>query len=1093
MTGRLACLSLLLVAPAAPAWAAFPALGAISAGPPEWVITSASGPTYFKPGSTDDVYIVTATNIGGEAMSGPITITDTLPAGVRATRAPYASHVEGGEAFTDTALHCPESAPPATFTCTYADEAGHEVAPGDTVSFTIPVEVEGIVEEGTELLNRATVSGGAATASTSEPTTEPTPATSRRVPFGVASLFALPSTALAGTHPNFTTSLTLNLEAAEASAESPREISVDLPAGLTGDPLAAARCDIDEINRGLCPRGTVVGIATLTVGHTQQPYTNRYVVPVYNIVPYHNEPAAFAFSILEGLATARLDTTVIPDSGGEYAVHVSIRDVNESEPLVSSSVTLWGVPAQFNGPGPDKALGLASFGGPDESVPATPFMRNPTSCAGSLSVGLETDSWQEAGAFRALEAPFPALGGCELLSPLFVPTLQVSPDSTQAGAPAGYAVKLEVPQSESSQTLATPDLRTATVTLPAGTVTSPSAANGLQACSDAQLDRASVERASCPPASQIGTLRIKTPLLEEQLTGQVFLGQPECSPCEASDGRPAAAGRMLRLFLQAQGSGVRIKLAGRTHVDEQTGQLTTVFEDNPQQPFERLTLQLDGGPTAPLANPSACGVATTSSQLIPWSSTPAAPFAAEPSSSFQVGGCAAPRFAPSFSAGMSASAQAGAYSPLSVTFSRSDQDQQLGGITVRTPPGLLGMVSHVTLCGEAQASAGTCPPASQIGTVSAAAGPGPEPIWITGGRAYLTGPYKDAPFGLSIVVPAVAGPFNLGQERVRAAIFVDRDTGALTVVSDPVPTMKDGIPFQVKTVNVNVNRPQFTFNSTNCDPLAIGATISSTQGAAAGVSAPYQAQNCAGLPFKPSFAVSTQGATSKANGASLDVKVAQRPGEANIHRVDTRLPLALPSRLTTLQQACREAQFAANPAGCPAGSNVGMAIAHTPVLSAPLAGPAYLVSHGGAAFPDLDIILQGEGVTIYLTGHTDIKKGITYSHFETLPDAPASSFELKLPEGPHSALAAFGNLCKPTNTVTVRKRVAVRRHGRTVHLVRSLKETVPATLQMPTTIVGQNGAQLKQTTHIAVTGCAKARRAKGKAERRTGRSRSGRK
>jgi len=1045
-------------------WAAPPALAASSAGPAQWFITSVSGPTYFKPASKSDVYIVTATNVGGESTSGPVTITDTLPTGVTATRAPYDSGPEGGEAFTETPLDCPSSPPPSapeSFTCTYADEAGHQVAPGDTLSFTIPVEVTASVNE---LDNKATVSGGgAAPASTIEPTTKATPVTTETVPFGVASLFALPSTEQAGAHPNFTTSFALNLSNTDESAGSPHELRVDLPPGLTGDALAVARCNLNDIDRGLCPRDAAVGVATVAVGHTQGVFTNRFVVPVYNIAPYPDEPAAFAFAILNGLATARIDISLVPRSDGEYAIHVRVPDVNQSEPLISSSVTLWGVPADFNGPGPDRTseafekdgqIEDVTFGGLDEDAPTTPFLRNPTSCGESLPIDFGADSWLAPGVSANGEPPpFPTPSGCELLAPLFTPTLQVSPETALAGAPAGYAVSLSVPQIESPQTLATPDLKNATVTLPAGTVASPSAASGLQACSDAQFGIIEVNpgiaipsttAAACPPASQIGTVRIKTPLLEEELTGQLFLGQPECSPCEPGPGGdPAAEGRMLRLFLQAQyqsGSSVRIKLAGRTHVNEQTGQLTTVFEDNPQQPFEKLTATLDGGPTAPLANPSSCGVVTATSQLVPWSGTASAPFTAEPSSSFTVGDCAV-QFAPSFGAGMTGSSQAGAYSPLSVTFSRTDQDQDLGGITVDMPPGLLAMVSHVAQCEEAQANAGTCPQASEIGTVTTAVGPGPEPFWISGGHAYLTGPYKGAPFGLSVVVPAVAGPFNLGEEVVRSAIYVDPHTSAVTVVSNPLPTMKDGIPFQVRTVNVDVDRSQFTFNATNCNPMAIGATISSTQSTAAAVSSPYQATGCRNLPFKPTFTASTQAHTSKADGASLDVKITSPPGAyANIAKSLTELPTALPSRLTTLQKACVDAVFEANPAACPEGSVVGEAIARTPVLKQPLAGPAYLVSHGGAAFPDLEIVLQGEGVEVVLDGQTDIKNGITKTTFNAVPDAPAETFELNLPEGPHSALAANVDLCSTT-------------------------------LELPTVLTAQNGAVLKQATRIAVTGC----------------------
>jgi hypothetical protein len=439
---------------------------------------------------------------------------------------------------------------------------------------------------------------------------------------------------------------------------------------------------------------------------------------------------------------------------------------------------------------------------------------------------------------------------------------------------------------------------------------------------------------------------------------------------------------------------------------------------------------------------------------------------------------------------MTQSSRAGAYSAYTVRFSRTDQDEQLGGITVRTPPGLLGAVSHVALCPESQASHGACGPESQIGAVTVAAGPGKEPFWITGGRAYLTGPYRGAPYGLSIVVPAVAGPFNLGEERVRAAIYIDPHTAALTIVSDPLPTMKDGIPFQLKTIDVNVNRPEFMFNATNCDPMEIGATISSTEGIAAEGSSPYQAVNCANLAFHPSFAASTQAnGNFTGNGASLNVKIAapgQGPAsspsaqpEANIKKVDVQLPVSMPSRLTTLQKACTERQFALNPAGCPPESNVGTATAHTPVLPAPLQGPAYLVSHGGAEFPDLDILLQGNGVEIELVGNTQIRKGVTYSKFETVPDAPISSFELNLPEGKYSALAAYvpsGSLCAPTKTVTVRRRVTRLVHGRRIHVMRTVKQLTPAPLLMPTSITAQNGAVLVQNTRIAVTGCPKAKR-----------------
>jgi hypothetical protein len=481
-----------------------------------------------------------------------------------------------------------------------------------------------------------------------------------------------------------------------------------------------------------------------------------------------------------------------------------------------------------------------------------------------------------------------------------------------------------------------------------------------------------------------------------------------------------------------------------------------------------------------VATPQTCGTFTTTSDLKPWSAPDSGPDAT-PSDTFTINSgpngtpCVSDPsqlpFAPSFVAG-TVNPQAAAFSPFTVSFSRADPDQQFSGLSMTLPPGLLAKLAGVPFCPDANANAGTCPAASQVGTVTAGAGPGSHPFFLPG-QVYLTGPYNGGPFGLAVEVPAVAGPFNLGTVVVRQSLRVDPRTAQASVVSDPFPWILDGIPLQIRAVKVAIDRPGFTFNPTNCAPMALNATFASTGGRSAPASSRFQAAGCGELPFDPQFTVSTQGRTSKANGASLTVRVAQKPGEANIHKVDLQLPLILPARLTTLQKACTEAQFNANPAGCPSASVIGTATAITPVLSVPLTGPAYLVSHGGAAFPDVEFVLQGQGVTVVLDGGTDIKKGITYSRFETVPDAPISSFETILPEGPHSALTANGDLCSQTRIVTVRKRVTRRVHGRTRHVTRSVRQVMPPSLSMPTTIVGQNGAQVRQTTKIAVTGCAR--------------------
>jgi hypothetical protein len=319
-----------------------------------------------------------------------------------------------------------------------------------------------------------------------------------------------------------------------------------------------------------------------------------------------------------------------------------------------------------------------------------------------------------------------------------------------------------------------------------------------------------------------------------------------------------------------------------------------------------------------------------------------------------------------------------------------------------------------------------------------AAGSG-EP-YVFKGKVYLTGPYEGAPYGLTFVVPSIAGPFNLGNVIARARIEVKQDTAQVIATDEKVPTIVGGVPIRMRSLTVSINHQGFERNPTNCGVLSTTTLLTSTLGATKEVSTPFQAEGCSALAFKPSFAASTSGKPSKANGASIETTINQPAGQANIKSVLVTLPKALPSRLTTLQKACPEATFKASPSSCPPGSLVGTARANTPTLPSKMTGPAYLVSHGGAAFPDLDLVLEANGVRVILVGNTDIKKGITTTNFATAPDAPVSSITVSLPQGPHSALAAFGDLC-----------------------------VVP--LVMPTTITGQNGKQVKQNTKIAVKGC----------------------
>jgi hypothetical protein len=842
----------------------------------------------------------------------------------------------------------------------------------------------------------------------------------------------------AGSHPYaLETSFTL-VTPAPGSPEpeaSPKNISVELPPGFVGDPHATARCTYIEFSEKRCPPNTQVGESITYLVETRggENPIQLPTEPIYNIEPSPGIAAEFAYRILNIIP---IHLGVAVRTGGDYGLTVTSPNTTEVDALYGTKITIWGVPCEVTG-----------------CMPHLPLLTNPTSCGVPRTATIRMNSWEHPTEEASLSSPMPELKGCEKLD--FSPSIAVTPDGTAGSTPTGLNVTEHIPQdaTQNPAGLAEADVKNTTVALPAGVQVSPSAADGLLACSPAQIGLHNNELPACPDASKVGTVEIDTPLLSEPLTGSVYLATQEENPF----------GSLLALYIYAESPtyGVRVKVAGQVTLDPVTGQLVTTFKETPPLPYSDLKLAFFGSARAPLTTPAFCGAYTTETTIEPWTGTSAV----HPSSKFQVTSgpngapCASPLpFAPSLTAGTT-SIQAGGFSPFTMTMSREDGNQNLDSIKLHMPPGLLGTLSTVKLCGEAQGNAGTCGPESLIGHTIISVGLGGDPFSVSGGQVFITGPYEGAPYGLSIVNPAKAGPFDLGKVVVRAKVEVDQTTAALTITTDNsgpyrIPTILDGIPLEIKHVNVSIDRPNFTFNPTNCNPLAITGSLTSSEGSTDALSVPLQVTNCAVLAFKPKLTAKTSGKTSRANGASLSVKLTYPAGpyDANIARVKVDLPKQLPSRLTTLQKACLAATFESNPANCPAASIVGHATATTPVLPVPLTGPAYFVSHGGEAFPDLIIVLQGYGTTVDLVGTTFINKaGITSSTFKTIPDVPVGTFEMTLPQGKYSALAANGNLCK-------------------------------SKLAMPTAFVGQNGAVIHTSTPITATGCPKAKKKKAKSK-----------
>jgi hypothetical protein len=903
----------------------------------------------------------------------------------------------------------------------------------------------------------------------------------------------------AGSHPfQFSTSLAFNEnETAFDTPGTPKDLHINLPPGLIGNATTMPQCDEADFshllpfaeNVNTCPADSAVGVAEVTVafrlGNVPWQYGEpiTFAVPLFNLVPAPGEPARFGFEAEASPVTIDIGVR----TGRDYGIVANVTNITQQVSYLSSNVTLWGVPGDSRH---DSARGWACINAdkfeyeagkacaPERQEKPAPFLTMPSSCTGELQTSVQTDAWDGTiGAAPLYQVPLPGMTGCSKLP--FDASIGIAPDVQEASKPTGLNVRVHVPQeaNNNAEGLAGADVKDMTVTLPQGVTINPAGADGLEACSDGQVGYEPAiseppgkldftgslpeplnpgmflgSEGFCPNASKIGTVKISIPVIAHPLIGSVYLAAQDANPF----------GSLVAMYIVAEDSvsGVLVKLAGEVKLDPTTGQIVATFENTPQAPFEDAELHFFGGDRAPLSTPSLCGTYTTQASITPWNGNPPV----NTSSSFQIktgpNGTPCPNapgdqspttlpFKPSLTAGTTSN-QAGGFSPFTMTMSREDGNQDLQAISLHMPPGLSGLLSSVSLCGEAQADAGTCPSSSEIGETTVSVGLGGDPYSVKGGKVFITGAYEGAPYGLSIVNPANAGPFHLGNVIVRAKIEVDPITAALTITSDntgpyKIPTMLDGIPLQIKHVNVTIGRPGFTFNPTNCDRMSITGSLNSTAGAVSNLSVPLQVTNCAVLGFKPAFSVSTNGKTSRANGASLHVKLvypkAPFGSQANIRSVKVNLPKQLPSRLTTLQKACPDSTFNANPAACPPESRIGEAKATTPLLPVPLAGPVYFVSHGGAKFPELVIVLSGYGTTVQLRAETFISPaGITSSTFRTVPDLPVGTFELTLPQGKFSALAANGNLCK-------------------------------SKLAMPTAFTAQNGAQIKQSTPISVTGC----------------------
>jgi hypothetical protein len=894
----------------------------------------------------------------------------------------------------------------------------------------------------------------------------------------ITSFHVTPSAALAGGHPDYSVQFSLSshqVDVTPCDCSDAKDVTVHLPAGVIGNPHATPRCEIAQFASDQCPVDSQVGVAEAELANYAGTATGKgiqFFAPVFNMVPPPGEPGLLAFKSGAPFNTPTFEK-IGARTGGDYGLDVVTSSIAHFSPLIEFHQVVWGIPADpihdylrfgFEQPVPlylsgvflghfnifcDKNGNLSTedplsvyqgcpdsvhtsphpvgvlSGGPGGPVPSnspeTPFTQNPTTC-GLSSLETTLDVLAYDGGETHAASPWPATTDCAQLA--FNPSLFARPTSEATDSPSGIDIDLKAPLFESPSAPSPSEIRGTTVTLPPGFTINPAAADGKSACTEAQARFGTTEEAQCPQFAKIGTLEVHSPVLPGVLPGAIYIGRP-------------LPNERYRLFIAFDGFGVHVKLAGSAHPDPKTGQVVTEFKNLPQFPFEDFNLHFFGSERGILATPTQCGTYPVSTEFEPWDG-------ALPNQTstqfFTLGsgpdGAPCPNGPRPFNPGLKAASSAntaGAHTAFSLNLTRNDGEQNLSGLDVTTPPGFSATLKGVPYCPEAAIAAAaapgysglaeqahpSCPAASLVGEAIAGSGAGTHPFYAPG-KVYLAGPYKSAPLSLVVITPAVSGPYDLGDVVVRTALHVDPSTAQVTAVSDPLPQILEGVPLRLRSILVNLNRPDFSLNPTDCEPLSTTAKVSGNEGVTASLSSPFQVANCANLPFAPKLAISLKGSTKRAQHPALKAVLTMPPGGANIARAQVTLPHSEFLDQSHLNNICTRVQFAAGSVPgerCPAASIYGFARAITPLLDKPVEGPVYLRS-SSHRLPDLVAVLNGQ-IDVALAGRIDTGKGGGIRNtFEVVPDAPVSKFTLEMQGGRKGLLVNSENVCsKPQHAV----------------------------------------------------------------------------
>jgi hypothetical protein len=1079
MTARTRLTLLVALTTAAFLLAAGPAAAAPTS--PWFHLASVSRPGNLPPEGSGYI-VATAVNVGDATANGastPVKLIDTLPSGLKALSA------KANTNNTISGKHGPVLCAIASehlVECSYADK----LPPYQQIELVIAVAVTEGASSGD--VNEVRVSGGGAPAAAAK---HPIAVSESPTPFGVEDFELTPEEVggtadiQAGSHPfQLTTTLNLNQEVpvkptvpGEAQpAGLGKDLSVKLPAGLIGNPLAVPRCSLPqftartsgfEVETNQCPLASVVGVASIT--YRLETAMQNAAVPIFNLTPAHGEPARFGFQ--PAGVPVILDTSLRAGNGEDYGVTVHVSNITQTIGFLANTVTFWGVPGD---PRHDALRGLDCLAETAEDAAShapcqllgeahpTPFLSLPTSCSGSpLETSLQIASWAEPGNFVSPEPdpsqPPPIMRGCGLLP--FAPSVAAEPTSSAATSPTGLNFELGFDDQGLSNAagLVQSQTKKAVVALPEGFSANPSLAAGLKACSLAEYQETTLNSGGCTEESKIGDVVIESPLVEPKVLGGLFVAKQGENP---NGDAQHPGGNLLTIYLIARNPeiGVLVRQALKVTPNRVTGQLTTEVDNIPQLPFAKFHLSFRQGQRSPLITPPACGAYSVAAGLTPWSS-PLAPVTRE--SSFQITqgpegqGCPSggvPPFHPGLEAGTQNNA-AGTYSPFYTHITRKDSEQEITRFSIKLPPGVIGKLAGVSECSDGEIAAAkarevegggteeqqspSCPANAEVGHTLVGSGVG-NVLAYAPGKLYLAGPYHGSPISLVSITAAKVGPFDLGTVVVRFALNIDHETAEVSVDgagSDPIPHIVDGIPIHLRDIRGYVDRPNFTLNPTSCAKKSTASTVlgsgldfaSATDDVPVTVSSPFQAADCASLGFKPSLKLSLSGGKTHRGGLPAFKAVLTYPKKgayANIAKAQVTLPSSEILEQGHLEKVCPKSIFTTGTIpgeNCPASSIYGRARAYTPLLDEPLEGPVYLRTGYGTKLPELAVTLTNKQISIDLAGKIDAvhKKGSEISRirntFELVPDAPVEKFVLEMKGGKKGLLVNKTNICKGTH------------------------------------------------------------------------------